>query len=191
MLSDVSVNEKSYLRIALVTCLTFSALLLGINFWLLHENAQLRLHNANLSSADGPVIGSHISTLQGSDLSKRPITLDLAHRNSPTLLLVFSPTCPYCRKNLPNWLNVLNDSPAANVVYVDLTGSVTPAYFSQTKLPLRGIPIHLLAEEGILHNLKVTPTTVVVDRNGIVKGSWAGVLSLSQQIELERLLKTS
>ena len=191
MLQDALLNEKRHLRIALAVCLTLSVILIASNLLLQRENARLRLHNENLSSADGPVIGSHISSLEGDDLSKHKIKLDLKHQSNPTLLLVFSPTCRYCKANLPTWLHILQNAPSVNTVYVDLAGTANQAYFSQSKLPSRGIPIHLVPEESILHNLKVTPTTVVLDRNGIVKGSWAGVLSPSQQNQLESLLGKS
>lgn len=169
------------------------AALLTVNVMLQRRNHQLALENHALSAADGPTIGSRISTLHGQTVSHERVTINTLVNNQKILLLVFSPSCPYCKIKLPTWREILKGNSAVNVLYLDISGSVTGAYLSSSGLPQpRTFPLVTLnPEERILFDLRATPTTVLLDPKGVVLGKWVGVITQPEERDLNNLLNKS
>src|ERR1035437_6529697 len=159
---------------------------------------RLRQQNTNLVSqvrslevTSAPAVGSSISSLGGVALDGKPVRLDLAHRGDSTLLFIMSPSCPYCATTLPAWKSMTSIIGADNVVYVDVSGTITSAYLKGVGLESVPNIISLSPEEKLLHGFVATPTTVLIDKGGRVDTSWAGVLDEKELTTFNRALRSA
>ncbi len=162
--------------------------LLGFTISLQRHNRRLVLQLQAMSAADGPTVGSHISILHGQSISHKEVEFNTSTNRKQTLLLVFSPSCPYCKRNLPSWQQILTHISGVDVVYLDLSGSITSTYLANSGLPQTFPLVTLAPEERLLYNLRVTPTTVLLNPSGGVQGKWVGVMSSTEIAELYHLL---
>ena len=165
--------------------------LLAVNLILQHHNRLLTNRIRSLSAADGPPLGSHMVIFRGESISHEHLAINTATNGRKTLLLVFSPSCPYCKVNMPVWKAALTRNKGVNVLYVDLSGTATANCLQSSGLPPNFPLMSLNPEERLLYDLRVTPTTVVLDPSGAVTGKWAGVMTPSEADDLERLLGKS
>ena len=158
--------------VLMITC----GVLLVINHRLQAQIGVLADQYHALSTTEGPPIGSKILTLHGESISGQPMTLDLAQRDSGTLLLILSPKCPHCKANFQNWRDLLPLVPASQVVWVDVTDSADPAYLSSVNIPQGASVIRLDSDDRARYNLFATPTTIWLQPHAVVKNVWTGEL---------------
>jgi hypothetical protein len=118
------------------------------------------------------------------------MTLDLSQRDSGTLLLVLSPTCPHCKANFHNWTNLLSLVPASQVVWVDVTGTANASYLASVNLPASANVIRLSTEDRARYDLFATPTTIWLGSHAVVKSEWAGELQDGDIKQLQNTLKS-
>jgi len=151
--------------------------LVATNMVLQHRYHQAVSRIEYLQLSQAPTVGSTISNLSGTDINGARYVEDYSNRNDTSLLLVFSPACQYCQRNWPNWSRLVQEySPSLNVVYADLSASVTSEYFKNFGV---AVPSHLVKFNSLAaqeHSLFVTPTTLVVGPKGLVKYVHVGVL---------------
>jgi hypothetical protein len=102
---------------------------------------------------------------------------------------VLSPACGYCKENWKYWLRILKESPNVRVVLADTTGEVTPDYFRENGIGAPEQVIKLSGPSRLEHNLRVTPTTVVIGPSGRIDGVWVGVLNSRKVEAVNRLLE--
>ncbi len=173
--------------------LAFSACLclLCVNVLLHRRNAELEGQVQSLEASDAPSVGSHIGTLRGTSLDGKPMVLDLAHRAGPSLVMVMSPFCQYCAKTLPKWRDMLSLIGPENAVLADMTGALDQNYLRQSRLESVRNVLHIDPPEGLLHGFRVVPTTVLLDREGRVESSWAGVLDDEEATAFSRALRAT
>lgn len=146
-----------------------------------------------VTSAHHSIDSEHLSAgmvfpmIKGHTLSGQPMTLDFVGITQPTLVLILSPACPYCRVNFHNWRSILASHPEIRVVWVDLTDTADSHY-----LDLMGIAhddkFICLNTESTPKAIVSTPTTVLVDATGIVRWTWAGVLGIVQMKDVQKQL---
>jgi len=180
-------NGTRYAYIAVLVLTLACGVLLVVNHKLQTQNNQLVAQYHVLSITEGPPVGSRIPSLHGESISGQPITLDLSKRDSGTLLLVLSPTCPHCKANFHNWKNLLPLVPASQVVWVDVTGTVNAAYLASVAIPASANVIRVSAEDRARYNLFATPTTIWLQSHAVVKNEWAGEL---QDADIKQLRNT-
>lgn len=142
---------------------------------LIRQNMQLKEQVAALQPALSLAPGEKVAPLDLMSLGGTPSTIGFRDVDE-TLLLVFSPGCPACGENFPRWDRVTSataggrqvvylstDSPERTRPYVEERGLAEPVY---------------VADRGTLNRLKIAriPTTLRIGRDGVVTGSWVGVL---------------
>ena len=176
--------EKRPETLLLVTLIAAVVTLTAQNVTLQNHNRRLSSEIEALSNAEGPPIGSRISVLHGQSPVHKDLTLPTSAGGRKTLLLVLSPTCPYCKVNLPTWKEILQSSTHSNVIYVDISGNVPQSYLRASGLPDQFPLIELNPEERLLYDFRATPTTVVLDSTGAVTGKWTGVMTPKQTSDL-------
>ncbi len=162
--------------ISIVALAITTAGLLIINVALQQHNHQLLSRIENLESSQGPPVGFSFTSISGTDLNNLPVRLDYAERTDRSLFLLLSPACRYTKENWPYWHRLLKEAPNTKVVFADITGEVDPNYFRAAGLASPGQVIKLDGSALFAHNLRVTPTTVVLGPRGCVEGVWTGVL---------------
>lgn len=118
------------------------------------------------------------------------LVLPLGNSGHKTLLLMFTPTCPYCKANWPNWSELAERSKSqTRIVWGDLSGTATPAYLASHNVQMApDNTIQVGAESRDIDSFHVTPTTVMLDSSGKVQGVWLGILDDQKRRELDALL---
>ena len=152
------------------------------------NNQQVQRRN-DTQQHQSPLVGAAIHALHGRNFSNEEVLLDLSHRKSRTLLLITSPVCPFCRVNFHNWREVLRGVPKDEVVWVDVTGKADTQYRTLFGIPSEATFVRLLPDDVNLENLSVTPTTLLLDANGVVRWEWSGMMGEEQVVQLRNLLQ--
>jgi peroxiredoxin len=158
------------------------------NLTLKRELAALsQQHNRDLEVKPGTVL----STLAGVDEDGNYVTIKYREGQVATVLLVFSPTCGWCTRNWPQWQTLvgrLSDS-RVRTIAASLSGSWTDWHAREHRLN-RAMLLGQLDPGAILtHHLLLTPQTIVIDRDGEVRGVWTGRLDGARLREVESTLK--
>lgn len=121
---------------------------------------------------EGPwgLLGKQVSLGRAQNLAGRD--LDLGEVFQPLLLLFFNPRCPPCWEALPG-LGVLGDEIAIVVV---LVGAELLTEGERNRLEGTGLPVVRDAGElGRAFAVRATPTYVILDREGVIRGVHEGV----------------
>lgn len=106
-------------------------------------------------------------------------------------VLVLSPTCGFCEKSLPAFKRLVasRDSAGSNVAVAAAVASPDQLEAEASVLESAGLAVDLLrAVDVATFEFPGFPTTVLVDRDGIVHGSWVGLMDESRVVELIRHL---
>jgi thiol-disulfide isomerase/thioredoxin len=129
--------------------------------------------------------------LVGTDLNGQPSKVSFAKLGKPSLALVYSPSCGYCAKNLPQWQRLAADERAVNLVLIDVSGQMTQSDLEHLGLPAHATVIRLSSQSRLENNLLLTPATISVANDGIVRYTALGVLDSGTIFALHRSFNPS
>jgi peroxiredoxin len=168
-------------------------LLLGLNIALVYQNRELK----SRLSVPPPVLqataGAQMPDLKGFDPDGKPVALHYGNDQRQVLVLVFSPTCPFCEQNWPKWAEVIKSLDGSRVrpVGVDVTSTTTNDFDSQHAMA--GMPVIAKVDPvaRLDYRLQLTPQTILVDASGKVEKVWTGVLKDADVSELKQRLSGS
>jgi cytochrome c biogenesis protein CcmG/thiol:disulfide interchange protein DsbE len=166
------------------TDLTFLLVVLAIS---LGFNAYLgRLYLVAPTVPAGLRAGAPAPPLDAIDPAGRAGTIRFGEE--PTVLYVFSPTCAWCRKNLPN-IQHLSRRPGFRFVGVALEERGLAEHLQQSPL---GFPVYVRPSEAsrAQYSLGPVPQTVVVSADGRVLHNWIGAYTEERLKEIERFFET-
>ena len=146
-----------------------------------------RLANQNRSLADQVQgffrslelpAGAQVPPLIGTDRDGGDIVVDLTTEDQPVLLLVFSPFCPACDQNWPNWRTLLAAQQASGgrVVPVDITGLAQDDYLRRNGIDRIPIVVDVTPETNMAYRFRFTPQTLILHEGELI-GGWTGVLT--------------
>jgi peroxiredoxin len=163
-------------------------LLLAANIALIHQNSTLKSRLSLPPPSLEAATGSQMPDLHGFDLKGKPIELDYGKDPRKALVLVFSPTCPFCDENWPKWQQVISslDRSAIRPVAVDVTSSTSATFVSQHQLEEMPVFLKVDPRATVNYRFQLTPQTILVDSAGKVEKVWTGVLNDSAMAELRR-----
>ena len=165
-------------------------LLLVANVALIHQNSELKARLTLPPPALEAPAGTQVPSLRGVDLQGKPVEVLYGQDSRKVLVLVFSPTCPFCDQNWPRWQQMISglDRSAVRPVAVDVTSTTTAGFISQ-HLPA-DLPVFLKVDPGITldYRMQLTPQTILVDRAGKVEKVWTGVLNDSALADVQKRL---
>ena len=126
--------------------------------------------------------------LRGVDPEGKPVEVLYGKDSRKVLVLVFSPTCPFCDQNWPRWQQVISslDRSAVRPVAVDVTSATTAVFVSQHQLT--GLPVFLKVDPRVTvdYRLQLTPQTILVGPAGKVEKVWTGVLNDSALADVQQ-----
>lgn len=164
--------------------------LLAANIALIHQNNQLKAQLALPSPTLEAAAGAQMPDLKGFDPEGKPVEVDYGKDPRKVLVLVFSPTCPFCDQNWPTWEQVISslDRSVVRPVAVDITSTAKAPFFSQHQLT--ELPILEKVDPRVMVNYRfqLTPQTILVDHMGKVEKVWSGVLNNSAVADLKQRL---
>jgi peroxiredoxin len=176
--------------VALSAC---CVVLLAANIALIHQNSQLKARLELPPPQMEASQGAQMPDLRGTDLEGKPVEVLYGKDSRKVLVLVFSPTCPFCDQNWPKWQQVISslDRSAVRPVLVDVTSTTTAGFVSQHQLS--SLPVILKADPRatVDYRMHLTPQTILVDPNGKVEKVWTGVLNDSSLADLKQHLADS
>ena len=108
----------------------------------------------------------------------QPIDIDFSKRVDPSLVFVFSPSCPYCRINYHNWRELAKDSNNVTIYWFNV-GFAPVTYDFRTIFGFTAAAV-TIQDAGASNSdfpYASTPTTLIIDPGGKVEWKRAGVLS--------------
>jgi peroxiredoxin len=164
--------------------------LLGVNIALIRQNRQLKAQLSQPPPAMEAAAGAQMPELRGFDPEGKPVEVQYGKDPRKVLVLVFSPTCPFCDQNWPRWEQVISslDRSVVRPVGVDVTSTSTAVFLSQHQLT--GLPVFFKVDPQAMMNYRfqLTPQTILVDHAGRVEKVWTGVMTESAVAELRQRL---
>lgn len=175
-------------RTALLAVLLVAALLI-LNASLIIQNRRLRGQESGLRST---VLkpGSVVPSLAGMDLDGKAFTLDYGKDPRKAVMLIFSPRCGVCTKNMANWKAIAEglDRNSYRLVAVSIVSEGVKEYVSQQKLTNVPIIAEVDPKSRVSYEMNVTPETLLIDPKGKVEKVWIGLLLPQEQTEVENAL---
>lgn len=163
-------------------------LLLAANIALIRQNSQLKARLAVPPQLVAPQ-GAQMPDLRGFDIAGKPVEVPYGKDPRKVLVLVYSPTCPFCDQNWPKWQAMITtlDRSAVRPVAVDVTSSSSEVFVQQHQLV--GFPVFQKVDPQALVNYRfqLTPQTILVDSTGKIEKVWTGVLNDSTLAEIKQL----
>ena len=164
-------------------------LLLAANIALIHQNSQLKARLAAPPPQLEAAQGAQMPDLRGFDLAGKPVEVLYGKDPRKVLVLVYSPTCAFCKQNWPKWQAMITslDPSAVRTVAVDVTSSSSEIFIQQHQLA--GLPVFQKVDPQatVDYRFQLTPQTILVDSAGKVEKVWTGVLNDSTLSEIKRL----
>lgn len=173
-------------------CGVFS-LSLAANILLVRKTKQLQSHfEAELNQLNQIVPGERLPPLTGSNIAGGPVSIDLESVGRPSALLVYSPSCHFCKQNWGAWNRLLRSLKARGFlpIFVDLSGATDRPFIRQHGLDDSIVLTNVSAESKLAYALRSTPTTILFDRRGKAQKSWVGSLSAQDLEDIEHRLKS-
>jgi peroxiredoxin len=151
---------------------------------------QHRLHPVPLLALPG----THIPDLVGRDASGAGAAIRFSDSERPTVLLVLHPRCPWCEKNMPNWVKLTQEA-ASRYRFVAVSTADSEVGLG-AYLTGHGLALPALAGVTDPKALKLlraggTPQTIVVARDGTVVRFWQGAYTVETKADVEKYFQVS
>jgi peroxiredoxin len=176
-----------------VTISACCVVLLGVNIALLHQNRQLKAQLSQPPPALELATGTRMPDLRGFDPDGKPVEVVYGKDPRKVLVLVFSPTCPFCEQNWPKWEQVISslDRSVVRPVGVDVTSTSQAPFLSQHQLT--EMPVLEKVDPKVMMNyhFQLTPQTILLDPAGKVEKVWTGVMTDSAVSDLKQRMDGS
>lgn len=111
--------------------------------------------------------------------------LIFSNKLNPTLLFIFTTTCPYCSQNIPNWKRIYEQNKDKYEIIgigADELDNVKE-YANENKLPYK---IFVPVDKDFRKKYKISgvPQTIIVDTNNRIKKLWLGKLNNSELLKI-------
>jgi peroxiredoxin len=164
--------------------------LLAANIALLRQNRQLKSQLSLPPPALEAAPGTQVPDLRGFDPTGKPVEVLYEKDPRKVLVLVFSPTCPFCDQNWPRWQQLIAslDRSSVRPVAVDVTSTASNDFVAQHQLTQLPVILKVEPRATVNYHFQLTPQTILVDQNGKVEKVWTGVLNDSSLTDLKQRL---
>jgi hypothetical protein len=126
--------------------------------------------------------------LRGKDLNGRDITISYGAAGPETLLFVFSPTCPHCKRNWPAWLDLAKSAKGQRVVFANVGPPVPPDFANVYGFGSAEVMAQTDADSILKYSLFEFPITLLVSPDGRSEKVWVGELSGEDASTIKRIL---
>ena len=165
---------RQYLPVA---CWALGIVLVVNTVRLVQTNRSLTRQIINMHRSIELSAGARVPPVAGTDFAGRDYSLDTASETAPVLLLVFSPTCPACNQNWPQWdsLVATQEKLGGKIVAVDISGRVRDDYLAVHGLARHAVLTAVAPETAMSYRFRFTPQTLILRKGEVVRG-WTGVL---------------
>jgi peroxiredoxin len=161
-------------------------------FFLYSQNRDLKNKLVSMASPVGESLnpGEHVEPIEIQSLDGNISQLSYADSSKKYLCFVLSTTCSHCENNLVNWqhLAAVNNNNKCNIIGLSTQGLVeTQKYATSKKVPFFIVSV---PDSSFSRKYKIvgTPTTILINHNGVVEKTWVGELSQEQTKEIQSLI---
>lgn len=164
-----------------ITLIALLGLMTTADVLLLRQNLQLKKQLQ--PEAPGPEIGMNLRSFVTKDLEGQPIQLGDTGSGLKRVYMYFTPTCKYCREQIPYWKTIVKEAASHNLEVIGLVSEREDktrlkaflqemALSSDSTTPLRVafLPDDLRKD----YKLSATPVTLIADNRGVIEQSWVG-----------------
>jgi peroxiredoxin len=181
--SNLSISRRAATLLGLLVLA-----LVALNTALIIQNRRLRA-----TASDRSIVlkeGTVVPPISGMDINNNKFALDYGNDPRKTVMLVFSPRCSFCTKNMPNWAAIAKglDRKSYRIVAVSIFAEGVKEYVGEHKLADVPIIAEVDPKARVSYEMNVTPETILIDSRGKVEKIWTGVLYTDERAEVERLL---
>jgi peroxiredoxin len=171
--------STAWVRVLLLLSV-FLNILLARDVSTLKRNADKLIEEGRLK------VGAAVPSIRAHSVEGEDDVLNFAEFDAPTVLYVFTPQCPWCRKNVGNLHALIESSgPRFRVVGISLTSRELKEYLSQEHLNFR-VYTDLQESTRIAYHLGGTPMTIVISPQAEVLKVWYGAYQDDIRPEIER-----
>jgi hypothetical protein len=162
-------------------------LLAASNVWLVRENGQLRVEVQYYRAFREPRVGLKPPSLRGQGLDGKDVVVSYPS-GSATLLLVFSPTCPHCKRNWPVWSRLTRLAKDCRVIYVNAGGATDAAFRLQHDFGSATVVEHPDLQSILDYSLFQAPLTIYVSAKGQIERVWSGEIAPPDVAAAEKII---
>lgn len=161
---------------------------LAVNAALSVAVLHLRTAARELNAGERLRVGTTLPEMSAFTVSGAPVTMNFRSGGLPTVLYVFSPTCRWCARNMPN-LKALQKGAAGKYRLVGV--SLSPVGLNEYSAA-HGLEFPILTKVDPKFvsrcHLGGTPQTIVVSAASRVLQSWMGAYDDDTKAQVERAL---
>jgi hypothetical protein len=183
----MSPNPRLFSNTALILPPLLLGVLLAFSNWrLVRENQRLGETAHYYASLRHTAAGVTLPELHGKDLDGHDLTISYNDVNQKTLLFVFSPTCPHCKRNWPAWLDLAREVKGKRVIFVNVGGSLPPNFSQLYSFDSAPVMAETSPESILKYSLFEFPLTILMSPDGRSEKVSVGELSPSDLPALER-----
>jgi hypothetical protein len=170
-------SRSQMLFLALVTSLGLNDLQ-GFRILNLEEAIEVPLSGAVLEE------GTHLTPLDLRDDSSKRIVIGYDSVPKPTLLYVYSASCPWCERNATSFRTLAAQTKDAfRLVGISLSPDGIKAHRDLCGMDL---PIYTPSPSTLKsYHLGKTPTTILVSQSGLVLKVWSGAYTGAKKASIE------
>lgn len=168
------------------------------NVLLIRQNSQLRKLVQQLGSEQRIQIGDQLGPLKGTDLEGKPVEVRFGENNVRKIVLFSSTSCPFCKKQNPNWNQLAEQIDRRKYEVVTLfrdkeARSQVAAYLQANGFSNQDSGKVFFVSDEFLNEGKLnsTPITLIVGNNGVVERAWFGLWNKSAIAEVNSSLDVS
>lgn len=142
------------------------------------------------SRPTGPAKGTVLPALDAERLDGSRELIGFQSAERPTLLYVFTPSCKWCERNLPN-LTALTLHARAKYRIIGL--SLDPAVSEYVQRAKLDFPVYINPSPATVreYGMGSTPQTLVISTKGEVLHAWSGAYIGTTQREVEGVFELS
>jgi hypothetical protein len=169
--------------------LLFGVLLAASNLRLVRENRRLSATAQYYASLRHTRVGIKLPDLRGKGPDGQNLTISYKDGNQETLLFVFSPTCPHCKRNWPIWLDLARAG--KRVVFVNVGGPLPPNFSQSYSFDSAAVVAETSSESILQYSLFEFPITMLVSKDGHSEKVWVGELDSNEVTDIKKLLAGS
>jgi len=171
--------------------LLLGLLLAASNLRLVRENRRLSDTAQYYSSLRHTPAGVKLPDLHGKGQDGQDLTISYKNGNQETLLFVFSPTCPHCKRNWPVWLDLARETAGKRVVFVDVGGPLPPKFSQSYSFDSAAVLAETSPDSILQYSLFEFPITMLVSADGHSKKVWVGELDSTEVMDIKKLMSRS
>lgn len=168
--------------------LLLGVLLAASNWRLVRENKRLSDTAQYYASLRHTPTGVQLPDLRGKGVDGQDLNISYKDANQETLLFVFSPTCPHCRRNWPVWLDLAKEAKGKRVAFVNVGGPLLPEFSQSYGFDSATLMAETNPATIPKYSLFEFPLTILVSPDGHSQKVWVGEIGSTEVADIKKTL---